>query len=245
MVISNEDLLAAINQNTQEIIHMKTAFESIAATFQGALNELSNVKSKCLNLEKRNAQLENEIKILKRQARSNNFIIYKVPEEEDRSTENVLNTVETICDKLQLSLPSGSVNNCFRLGKGTNNRPILVSLNSKLLKNEIMKRKEDFAKINTPISQDRTPEDREYGRRIFNCLNNLRKVDKNASYYNKKFKLRGVLYTMEEAEEITQGLTNSDETSDSGNLKKSKQQKLEDFRFRPRTLSNTSTSSKQ
>lgn len=227
--------MEAIKANSQQTLEIKHATDSIAETLSNVLAELKNVRDRCTFLEKENVALGNEIHFLKRQLRANNFILHKVQETPDNNNENLLETVQNICKAANINLPESAINKCFRLGKGEKNRPILVSLTNNILKQEIMKKKDLFYQNNTPISHDRSPEDREYGRRVYNCLSLLRKIDKNATYYKNKFKLRGAYHTLEEAEDIIQDLLEENDTSSGKKLKPGTMDKLSDFRFRGRT----------
>lgn len=235
MGVTNDEIMEAIKENCTQTKEIKAAIETIALTLKTAVEEVAVLKAKCEDLENRNVILENEMKFLKRQLRLNNFIIHKIPEPEIRSNENILKTVQKVCEAADIILPDSAVNNCFRLGSGSNDRPILVSLNSNILKSEIMKRKEVFINNKTPISHDRSPEDRQLGRRIFNCISYLRKIDKNASYFKSKFKCRSVVYSIEEVEEMISSSShtpNKEEISNSKKLKSRTAEKLLDFRFR-------------
>lgn len=238
MVFTTDDLMAEIKNGTRESREIKATVESIASSLKEALLEISDLKARCVLLEKENGRLENEVRLLKRQSRNNNFIIYRVPEHEERSSENVLKTVQKTCEAAGIELKDTSVNNCFRLGRSSKDRPILVSLTRKLVKNEVMLKKEDFARLNTPISHDRTPEERDHGRKIFNLMSHLKKIDKNATYQSNKFKFRGVFHTMEEVEEIVQGNSQDLGQQEASNIKKLKQQTLKIETFRHRTQSN-------
>lgn len=233
MVVTNEELLEAIRDNIKETKEIKATMDSIVSALKTALEDISNLNSKCELLENKNIMLENEIKFLKRQLRINNFILHKVPENEVRDHEDILKTVKTVCEAAEIILPDSAINKCFRIGKSSKERPILVSLNSKLIKDEIMKKKEVFFRNNTPISQDRSPEERQFGRRIFNCMNYLRKIDKNATYFKNKFKCRSVLYSLEEVENLINGPSpTSDKKENLKKIKSGTAEKLSEFRFR-------------
>lgn len=241
MGTSNDDLLVAIKDNIRETKEIKADIASFVSTLNTAIEQISEIKTRCLLLENKNDVLEKEIQFLKRQLRANNIILHKVPEVENNSEEDVLKTVKAVCEAAEINLPESAVNRCLRLGRGSSNRPILLSLNSNLLKEEIMKRKESFFNNKTPISHDRSFEDRQFGRRIFNCLNHLRKIDKSATYFKNKFRCRSILYSMEEVEEMISGSSlspDNKEISVSKKLKSSTIEKLSDFRFRERFPTN-------
>lgn len=94
------------------------------------------------------------------------------------------------------------INNCFRIGKGGEPRPILVSLNSYLLKRKIFSNKQLFQHRHFRLSHDRTKEEREEGRRIFACISKMKNLDIRANYNRKVFSFRGNRYTLKEAEAL-------------------------------------------
>lgn len=205
------------------------------------LKNFEDTKSKCKELEKQNSQLREEIKIMKRQSRKNNFLIYNVAKEDN---ENTVGKVKQICADIEVALPDSAINDCFRVGK-REPQPILVTLNNQFIKRDIFKKKQLLQEKNMRISHDRSKEDREEGRRVYNYLIKLKSLDPNISYRRNLFKFRGSFLTLKEIEDLLDNFTETDETTESEtNSERTKKKvkidkrtrtKLESFMFRQRS----------
>lgn len=238
-IVTNQDLLAAIKANTSETRDIKKSVESICNLIEDLTKEVSSLKCRVSDLEKKNSMLEGKLEYNERKARKNNFVIYNIPEVNDRKNENLIGTVKEFCNEMGVELADHSLSDCFRLGRGTGPRPILVVLNNNIVKQTIMKKSRELRSINHRISHDRTRQEREEGKQIYTYLSKLKTMDPNASYFRNQFKFRGGTYSQKEISEIF--VTTSDQGS-IDNLeqlqtikRKRIEDQLKDFRFRPKS----------
>lgn len=211
MTVTNEDLMEVINRNNEE---SKSSLNKITVVLDSLMTEISDLRKKHLEQEKKISFLENEIKSLNRERRKNNFLIFNMPYTEN---EEVSTKVMNVFQEVDVEVPVYAINNCFRIGKGREPRPILVSLNNYNVKQAIMKRRDDLARKNYRISHDRSKEDREEGKKIFDCINRLKVLDKNASYRRGLFKVRGSLYRLKEVEQLLESPLTGDEEDGKNN----------------------------
>lgn len=139
MPVTNEDLLAVINRNNEEA---KISFKKITSTLDSLIAEISELKKKNLDQDRKIIALENEIRFLKRDRKRNNFVLYNLPSTDN---EDVNSEVVDACRDVGVNLPEFAINYCYRIGKGHEPRPILVSLINNNIKQKLMKRREAFA----------------------------------------------------------------------------------------------------
>lgn len=237
-----------IKKNLCETREIKTTLEKTLTLMEDVMKQFSDVKLKCKELEEKNDRLTEEVKILNMQLRRNNFIIYNVPKTE---SESVVDRVKEVCAEAEVIVTDQDINNCFRIGRGGEPCPILVSLNSNLLKRKIFNRKELFQQKHYRLGHDRTKEEREEGRRIYACMNKMKELDDRAVYSKKVFRFRGNHYSLKEAEALFiegQAGYQSETVSEGEQAKKKKRlddikERIGQFRFRARSDSATSVRS--
>lgn len=222
--ITNADLMSAIKE-------MNANLEKSNEINAKLIEEVNAIKNIVFKLEEKTSRLEDEIKYLKKQQRKNNFIIHNVPIVEN---ENVLERVKSAFREANVNIPEYSINSCYRLGKG----PILMSLNNNNVKQEIFKQKDLLKNKNILVSHDKTPEEREEGKKIFSYMVKLKNIDQGATYRKGLFKIRGSYYRLNEIEsfirETTEPEVNASMEVENTNKKRKAKEKLENFAFRPR-----------
>lgn len=244
MAFTNEDLMNEIKRNLNETKEIKTTVEKSLTLMEDMVRQFSHMKEKCKALEEQNYRLTEEVKVLNRQLRRNNFIIYNVPNAEN---ENVVDKVKEVCADAEININEQNINNCYRMGRGGDPRPILVSLNSNLLKRNIFEKKELFQQKHYRLSHDRTREERDEGKRIYDCINKLRSLDSRVIYARKMFKFRGSYYSLKEAESLLDGCEIGAQSDEEQVKKKQRvdeiKERLGQFRFRPNSPSSSSVKS--
>ncbi|KAK9502233.1 hypothetical protein O3M35_011896 [Rhynocoris fuscipes] len=203
------------------------------------LKEVNVLKVRCKNLEEKNTILEQQVRNLKRQIRKNNVVFHNVTSSDN---EDAYKKIKELCSEVNVTVPDYAINNCYRVGKTGDKRPIIVSFNNSQVKTEIMKKKEELKMKSHPVSHDRTPEDREEAKKVYNSVAKLKEIDPNASYRRGFFKFRGNYYRINEVDYLLneQDKDTCMNPSDEQDAKKRKvdiANKLEQFQFRPRTPS--------
>uniref|UniRef100_T1HSP1 Uncharacterized protein n=1 Tax=Rhodnius prolixus TaxID=13249 RepID=T1HSP1_RHOPR len=178
MSLSLEDIMDAIKQGTQE-------------------NR---------SLDKIIKRQQAEIEFLKKEAKKNNVIIYGVPEEKDEHVVDTLNVVKKVCNEVAFDLPDLVINNCYRIGRGKNPRPICLSLTSNKFMSDLWKKRTEFNRNKIQIAPDRTREEREYRRKLYQCLQSLKKYEPTCIISRNYIKLKGQNYSLEEAERLIFGM---------------------------------------
>lgn len=244
MAFSNEDIMNEIKKNLNETKEIKTTLEKALTVMEDMMGQFTELKIKCENLEEKNTRLSEQVKYLNSQVRKNNFVIYNVPKTEN---EDIVEKVKEICLEAEITVSDQEINNCFRIGKGADPRPVLVSLSSNLLKRKIFSKREYLQQKHYRLNHDRTLEEREEGRRIFACLSKLKSLDSSVMYRNRTFKFRGDFYTLKEVEELIKG-GSLDTATTAEQMKKrlkldSVKERLGPFRFRPSSPSPSSVKS--
>lgn len=248
---TNEEIMQEIKKSNKETAEMAKKVDVIMDVLKTILTETETTKKKCEELEKKVNNQEREIISLRRQINKNNIVIYNASEKQDRSKEDIIETVKEILQNGNVAINNEAINECFRIGKGTGTRPIKVSLTSSLTKQKIMNNKEVFRNLNTPIAHDRSKEDREYGKRIYNCLKTMKNFDINVGTFKGKINFKGKMYELVEAEELIKNKEEElrkEEKEESDNRKRKAEEmatqvkdKLEDFRFRPRSRTSSTS----
>lgn len=242
-LVSNEVILNEIKKNNEETAAIKDSINKLSNFMEKMCEGMESLKSRCNALEKQNASLNEELKFLKRFQRKNNCIIGNISETEN---ENLIEKTVSVCQEIGISISEQTINNCYRLGKQRRSypRPVLLSFNSYLVKKELMNRRDKFKAKCYSIKHDRSPEEREEGKRIYLAMCKLKVVDPNAFYRNKRFTFKGSHYGIEEIEVML----NSEKIDE--NISKRKRNEEDNTNqinihpfFRSRTTSNASSKS--
>ena len=137
--------------------HVETKFERVTGDIDSVKKVLEETKQKAL--EEREKEL-----------RSNNIIIYRVPEgaesRDDRNKSDKAFILELISEALEIECHEGDIKKFFRIGKkGEVARPLLIELKARVYKNRIMEslsklREADEKFKNISVSHDMTKSER-------------------------------------------------------------------------------------
>lgn len=245
-----QEILEELKKSNAEAAALRQSVTRALDLFEKTAQDVQILKNKCALLEKENIVLNKEIQYLKRYNRKNNCILFNVPEDEN---EMVLEKTKNIISDCGVNVQDASIDKCFRLGKKkdkNHSRPILLALNSYLVKQKIMEKREIFNSKSYSVKHDKSPEDREEARNIYNSLLKLKVLDHMASFKNGLYKVNGRHYNQEECNKMIMSLNNEEKENIS---KRKKPENDEDtqpnihpfFRTRASSNSNTSLSTKQ
>ncbi|ESO11879.1 hypothetical protein HELRODRAFT_166963 [Helobdella robusta] len=175
MIAKNNDIL--VNKMEALQVDLKKSYSD--ALKDVVVDKVVNVNDKMVNINDGIQSLKNELLVTKdtikslseAEERSCNIIIFKLKESNDQSfSDGKRQDVERIARILQTlindKIDKSSIIKHYRLGKKSDKiRPLLVQLNSKVLKNLIMKNLSNLKKLNEDlkrisISHDLTREKR-------------------------------------------------------------------------------------
>uniref|UniRef100_T1HSB2 Endonuclease-reverse transcriptase n=2 Tax=Rhodnius prolixus TaxID=13249 RepID=T1HSB2_RHOPR len=246
MSLSLEDIMDAIKQGTQENRSLVEKFDKLQTTINDLYVEIRNFKVKTFEQDKIIKRQQAEIEFLKKEAKKNNVIIYGVPEEKDEHVVDTLNVVKKVCNEVAFDLPDLVINNCYRIGRGKNPRPICLSLTSNKFMSDLWKKRTEFNRNKIQIAPDRTREEREYRRKLYQCLQSLKKYEPTCIISRNYIKLKGQNYSLEEAERLISecypetSKSSKEDNQSSKKVKRETLKKLDNFRFHQRTGSTNS-----
>lgn len=126
-----KDLKKEILENRKQIGEINTSMVPIVNALEMIMQEITGIKDKYINLERKVVEQQEEIKYLKRQAKENNIVIHRVPEgKEGEDPSGICKKTIEICTRVGVKLEEGDINKCHRIGTQGNERPILVSFKS-------------------------------------------------------------------------------------------------------------------
>jgi hypothetical protein len=195
-----KELKGEILENRKQIGETNITLAPIVNSLEIIMKELTGIKEDYTKLKKKVIEQQEEIKFLKRQAKENNIVMFRVPEGNDEEKSNtVIKKTMDICTRVGVKIDEGDINKCYRIGSKGTERPILVSFKTYIKKTEIMQQKMKFKELNHPIAADRTKEDRMEIRSAYDLINELKNTGINAYLRRRKIIINNTEHSLEEA----------------------------------------------
>ena len=139
------ELRAEILENRKQIGEINSTLAPIVNSLESMMKEIMGIKDNNKKLERKISEQEEEIKYLKRQAKENNIIMFRLPEGNDEGNPSIVckKTID-ICASVGVKLEEGDINKCYRIGSKGRERLILVSFKTYIKKQEIIWHKMKF-----------------------------------------------------------------------------------------------------
>lgn len=227
-----QELKSEVLYNRTEITAVNTNISKIVTSLEKVVQEFQTMKTKINEIEKKVDEQEKEIDFLAKQARLNNLVLIGIPEHEG---ENLITTIKDIFHNVNIEIPETNFDNVYRLGKIKGKRPILLKLNSNLMKQAVMNSKMQLRELGLHVFPDRTKKDRDAFQRIKPFIIKYKKEGKEVRYRNGWLEMDGRRYRESELEEMEMVAKRKRE-EESGEAK-GPVAKLQQFAFRKRAAS--------
>jgi hypothetical protein len=148
---------------------------------------IEEMKTKIQILTSENTKLKIKVNVLDRQLRKNNVMVFGVPE--DSNNESCQETMQYICQNLNVTLEEDHIQDAFRVGRNKGRRPILCKLNSFNKKREILQQSKRCTNIK--ILNDLSKQDREDLKILKPYAENARKNGQRAIIRGDKLIIEG------------------------------------------------------
>lgn len=125
------------------------------------MEKLQSIETNNEALKGRTDKLETKVKLLDKDNRKRNIVIYGVEEKEGESIQDLQLILSSILNvKLECDLQKGEIDDFFRLGKKSDrSRPILIKLVSYWRKRELMSKSSKLKGSKISLANDLSPED--------------------------------------------------------------------------------------
>lgn len=134
ILTAKTDSRTEINLKLDTLVSRIDAIENTTSDLKTTLNELiiknSGLEANVLSISEGCGKMKDDINLLRentdRLSRKNNLMVFNVPEKDEQSTENTINSL------LSIILPTKTNPQCERVGRenGAHSRPIRVYLNT-------------------------------------------------------------------------------------------------------------------
>lgn len=189
-----KELLQLIIIQNDEI---KADIAQIKSDLSTQNNKIAIINSKVENLEKENQELKKRVLATERKTKRNNIIIFGVNED---ITDILSFIIKLIADTLQVSCTVGDINNIYRIGQKSveKPRPIILELISNLKKQKIFHVINKLKGTGITFSNDQIPEDREEHTFLYQQLKIAKQKQYNAKIVRNKLVVNGESYTYED-----------------------------------------------
>lgn len=221
------DLRKEILENRQQITNINSSLTAIVSSVEMSVNSIKELQNSHTSLVKENEILKREIRNMNKKDRRNNLIIFNVPNADESGRNALPRKIITILSEANITINDSHIDDCYRIGRQSQNRPVLLKLSSYLKKREIFESRSDLFKMGYRISFDNSKEEREEYRNAQPYIIHLRKTNRSARFRDGKILVENKLYTLEEVKKVLEGEESQSRVSG----------RLERFAFRSRSSS--------
>ena len=165
-----------------ELTGLRDQMTEIKNTMATTNLELGTVKEKVGQLESDNKTVCSRLEVLETKIRKNNAMFYNVPVVGDISKENTTQTIIDLLHTKKFPNPPtvNDIDQCYRLGKKDDNKPIFVSFKDHSVKINVMKNVGLLKGSNIGISDDLTQQQQQNRRILLEGAQKARKAGLNA-----------------------------------------------------------------
>lgn len=147
-------------------------------------------------LEKNFLELKNKYKLLEKELRRNNIIVFNLGYEEGNDILKF--TLQKLNQLLEVNIKEEAVNNIYAIGKKKRNRPIIVKFTSNLTKQAVLKNCRKLKGTNISISEELTLEERRKQKILRQHLKEARAKKLNAYIKGENLYINEEIYNAEE-----------------------------------------------
>ncbi|XP_069675643.1 uncharacterized protein [Periplaneta americana] len=156
-----------------------------------------SINSKLEDLQKENSLLKKKVKYLEEEKRRNNLIFFGVEKQVQEQSWDTYEVIVNVCwEWLGIDIGNGEVKEVYRMGHGEN-RPILVKLANRMIKEKIMYSKKSLKDSSIIIDEDFEYEMRCRRSVLVPFMKAARQNGHYAKLIKDKLKINGELFDVE------------------------------------------------
>lgn len=193
-----KDIYKEILANRSEITASNEALVKLVETTQGCLTSLQETTARLSSLENEVKAHSRQLDYLSRNERRNNLVIFNIPEVNERNRADLAQKIINIFQDSETKVHMHSIVDCFRVGKRSGKRPVVLKLTSFILKQAILDNKQHLINQGYEVKPDYPPEERKLYSEIKPFILELRKYGKKPFIKNGKVVVDGTAYSVEE-----------------------------------------------
>ncbi|XP_069677032.1 uncharacterized protein [Periplaneta americana] len=158
---------------------------------------IDSINKKLVDLQKENNILKKKVKYLEEEKRRNNLIFFGIEEQVKEQSMDTYEVIVNVCwEWLGIDIGNSQVKEVYRMGHGEN-RPILVRLANRMIKEKIMDCKKALKDSNISIDEDFEYEVRCRRKVLVPFMKAARKNGHYAKLIKDKLKINGELFDVE------------------------------------------------
>lgn len=218
--------------NRTEITSINSTLATIVSTMESYKTAISSVNSRLDVVEKCTSEQLNRINFLERKIIENNIVVIGIPE---KNEEDTLLLLKELFDENNISLETSFINDCYRIGRKKGKRPVILKLNSRIKKQEILSNKDNLKSKGISMFSDRTKADRDEFNKFKPHMTRMRSEGKRPKLLNGYLVVDGKKYSLDDLVDEQENAGKSRREEEKSN--KGPRSKLQQFAFRPRTSS--------
>lgn len=190
---------------------LTTVEQNLTNKFEHKCDEILNeINVKYKDLENKNKELAQKLEVqgnkmekLEKQLKRKNIVMFGIEETENNYNELEEIIVQTIKEKLQVSLTMQDIEFVRRIGrKNNNNRPVNIGLTTMRKKTDILASRRNLRGTNLRIDQDLTESELTQRRNLKKYAIMLKEMGYDVYLRNNKIFLEKKPYTLSEIEEL-------------------------------------------
>lgn len=218
--MDNVDIINAIKNLEKKLDGLeKKLIEKMETTIDAINNKIDVLTKELDNEKQKNYVLQEKVISIEKRLRSKNIIIHGI---EEVDGENAWEKVEKIINgNLKVKFGFNDVDNIKRLGNITNKkRPILLSLHSQMLRNDIMRKKSSLRHLEEKIflTDDLPKELAEKRKKIRSMIKEINKDEKKIIFKNGQPTINNEVITENALITIYEQLKKRDRSADEEDL---------------------------
>ncbi|CAG9132704.1 unnamed protein product [Plutella xylostella] len=141
-------LIASIDSIKQQNSDIKSSLEFMSAKYDEAMNKIAEMEHKCRQNHQYILSLEEKLENVERNRRSASLEIKNIPKLPTENKESLLSIATLTGKAIDVPIKEGDIRDIFRVNTKSDSKPIVVELNSVILRDKILKGAKQFNKLN-------------------------------------------------------------------------------------------------
>ena len=154
-----KDIQSNTRQLTNEVNKIKQDNLQFISFMKKSEEKQKENELACIKLEEKVQNLQKTVILLNKTAKANNVILHNFPDETNNNLE-LFESVVSVLKAVITTFDQNDIDDLFRLGKQTGNRPILIKFKSQFAKRNFFQHASSLKEKNLSISHDLSKEER-------------------------------------------------------------------------------------
>lgn len=160
-------LKMSVDDNIKKTDEIKNMLVETNKKFDLMEKEITTIKKECTELKKLNKRQSIKVKLLEKEARAKNLVLYGLKIESDNMKDMLSEIVQVFNSKLEVSCLESDITYIRKLGNSPNKPTLLIRFESEKKRNEILYKRFSLKGTNLVVTEDFPKEIREERRVLY------------------------------------------------------------------------------